>query len=368
MKRHMHLLWFLLLASGLSACTSGARIDLLDPAAAPGAVQSILVATNRAHDPVTGAPGGGRSTALRYAEVGVAIPPDRQPGEIPLARSQSTFDPRLHFALAGVRQMDAAGFRATLADRLAALPPREREVMVIVHGYNTGFADGVYRSAQLDHDLNLPGVVVHFSWPSAAMPLAYANDRDSALFARDALEGMLGQITQAGARRVVLVGHSMGAHLVMETLRQLAIGTSPVMDRLDAVVLVSPDIDTDVFVAQARRVGSLPQPFFVVTSQRDQILRLSARLSGHEDRLGTLSDPARIDGLGVTLVDVSAFSTGTGHFTLGDSPALVTMMNQLGAVDAALGADRAGQLDLLPATVLGLRNTTQVILRPFGAR
>ena len=368
MTHRLHLFQSLLLAVALSACASAARIDLLDPAEAPGRVQNVLVATNRAHDPATGAPGEGRSSALRFAEVGVSIPPDRQAGEIALARSRSTFDPRLHFALAGVRQMQAAGFRATLAERLAALPGAEREVMVIVHGYNTGFADGIYRSAQLDHDLNLPGVVVHFSWPSAAMPLAYAHDRDSALFARDALEQTLGQIAQAGARRVVLVGHSMGAHLVMETLRQLAIGASPVRARLDAVVLVSPDIDTDVFVAQARRVGTLPQPFFVITSQRDRILQLSARLSGHEDRLGTLSDPARIDGLGVTLVDVSAFSTGTGHFTVGDSPALVAMMNQLGAVDAALGTDRAGQLDLLPATVLGLRNTTQVILRPYGAR
>lgn len=368
MNMNLRLLWAVMLVLGLAACADSARIDLMEPSAAPGTVQRLLVATNRSHDPERGAPGGGRNDALRFAEVDVAIPPDRLAGEISLATSQARFDPRAHFSLAGVRSLDAGSFRQAVARDLASRPREEREVVLIVHGYNTAFSYGVYRSAQLAHDLNLPGVITHFSWPSAGQPLAYANDRDSVLFARDALEETLQQITTAGARRVVILGHSMGGQLVMETLRQLAIANSPIMARIDAVVLASPDIDTDVFITQARRIGTLPQPFLVITSRNDRILQISALLSSHTERLGNLSDPARLEGLGVTLVDVSAFSTGAGHFTLGDSPALVAMVNQLGAVDAALGADRSGRLDLLPATILTLQNTTQVILRPFGQR
>ena len=69
--------------------------------------------------------------------------------------------------------------------------------------------------AQMAHDLQLPGAVVHYSWPSAAEPLGYAHDRDSALFARDGLEQLMQEITAAGARRIIIVSHSMGSALTM---------------------------------------------------------------------------------------------------------------------------------------------------------
>ena len=74
---------------------------------------------------------------------------------------------------------------------LAAKAPQDREVLLFVHGYNNNFAEGVYRVAQFSHDLEIPGAVVHYAWPSAAKPLGYVYDRDSALFARDGLERLI---------------------------------------------------------------------------------------------------------------------------------------------------------------------------------
>lgn len=343
-------------------------MDFLPPDHEPLAVRSVFVATTRTEDPRLGFPGAGRDTALHFGRYDVAIPPAHTLGQLRRTRGSLPLDPEREFSLTGMETLDAPGFRAQVAGALARQTRRQREAVIFVHGFNTDFAGGIYRVAQLGHDLMLPEATLHYSWPSAGHPLAYAHDRDSALFARDGLEAMLNETLAAGAERVILVGHSMGAHLLMETLRQIALrGDGRLMGRIGGVILISPDIDVELFRSQALSIGTLPRPFMIVTSRRDRILRLSARLTGQHSRLGNLDDPAQIEGLGVTLFDVSAFSTGTGHFDVANSPALIQLLDQVGAVDAALGNDDSGRLPLLPATILTLQNTTQIILEPLGA-
>lgn len=352
-----------LLVLVLAACAPRDRIDRAEPA--PGAVlRPIFVATTRAPDPETGAPGAGRSLALGFGRYTVAIPPAHRTAEIERPRSRQPADPARHFTLAEARTLDASGFRAGLADALADQARPEREVVIFVHGFNTSFIEGVYRVAQLGHDLALPGVLAHYAWPSLGAPLAYAHDRDSALFARDGLAAMMLEATRAGAPRIVLIGHSMGTQLVMETLRQMALDGSLAQVRLGGVILLSPDIDVELFRSQIARIPRPPQPFIIVTSRRDRILQLSARLTGQPDRLGNLADPARLADLPVTVVDVTAFGSGDGHFTIASSPALIRLLGRLGAVDAALERDAAGRLPLIPGTILTLQATTEAILNP----
>ncbi len=121
------------------------------------------------------------------------------------------------------------------------------------------------------------------------------HDRDSALFARDGLEALLREIAAAGSNRIVLVAHSLGSSVTMEALRQLRIGgRDDVLNRISGVILMSPDLDVDLFRSQAQRVDPLPQPFVIFTSQRDRALRISAAItwstvasgqSGHRSRM-----------------------------------------------------------------------------------
>src|SRR5690606_23831870 len=142
-----------------------------------------------------------------------------------------------------------------LRQAIAARPPGDRDVVLFIHGYNNTFAEGLYRFAQIEHDLNLPGVPMHFSWPSRGQPLAYAADRDSVLYSRDGLERSIEIAAQAGGK-TILVAHSMGAALLMESLRQMAIaGKRDTLDRIGAVVLLSPDIDVGLFRMQVRTIG-----------------------------------------------------------------------------------------------------------------
>ena len=351
----------------LAACTPRPILAPGDRAAVTGQPLPVLIASNRAAGP--DGLGDERSGALQFERLEIAIPPERLPGTIVTPVNRPA-DPATDFLVVGKSRLEhAQAFRRALSAQLRRLPPAERDVLIYVHGFNQTFADGVLRMAQLSSDLQLKGAAVHFSWPSAANPFAYAYDRDSVMFSRDALEEVIAMADVPEARRVAIIAHSMGSLLTMETLRQMAIGRPGSVARdVDGVILISPDIDVDVFRGQAERIGKLPRTFAVFQSDRDRALSLSARLTGQRVRLGNLDDPQRLDGLAVALVDVSAFSEGAGHFTAGTSPQLLAILANAVAVDQAFAGDAAGRTGLLPGTIISVQNVTEFVLTAGQSR
>lgn len=348
----------------LIACTPRGQVTLAPQAAAVGQVQDVFIGTTRRQEQ-DGSFGPKRSEEVRFARYDVAIPPNRAVGEINWPRRGGRADPNRHFLTTAqeVYQTTPA-FQNDLRQQLAL---SDGEAVIFVHGYNTNFAEGVYRVAQFAHDLKLPGTVVLYSWPSAAEPLGYAYDRDSALFARDGLESLIHEVARAGARRIYLVAHSMGAGLTMEALRTAAVrGDQRTLDMLGGVILISPDIDVDVFREQARAIGTLPQPFVIFGSDRDKFLRLSAALTGQEQRLGSLSDVSRVADLQVTFLDVGEFAEGAGHFVVGDSAALILLMERIVDIQGAFEQDRQVRQGLIPGVVLTVQSATQIVLRPLA--
>lgn len=351
----------------LAACSERGPLTLMPVAAEIGTVHDVFVATSRAYT-VDGLPTGQRGGANRYSKLSIAVPPNREPGSVSVPTELP--DPHNDFLVTADQQFDKPdAFRNALRSSLNEQSPRAREVILYVHGFNNTFAEGVLRIAQLDHDIALPGVAVHYSWPSLASALAYGYDRDSALFARDGLESLIREIRRAGTRHLTVVGHSMGALLTMETLRQMSIAAPGTVHRtVNAVVLLSPDIDVTVFQAQARRIDPLPEEFIIFTSERDRALALSARLTGQATRLGNIADATAVGDLPITIIDVTAFSSGLGHFTAGSSPAVISLTREMQSVSDAFREDRAGRAGLLPGTVLTVQNATQVILAPGQTR
>ncbi|MES2433189.1 MAG: alpha/beta fold hydrolase [Pseudomonadota bacterium] len=346
------------------ACSPRGHVTLDPQAASVGQVEKIFIGTTRKQDQ-DGSFGTYRSEQLNFARYDVSVPPDRKLGEINWPPRHGKVNPAKHFLTTDqiVYQNDVL-FRKDLKAQLAA---NGGEAVIFVHGYNNNFSEGVYRVAQFAHDLKLPGAVVHYAWPSAAEPLGYAYDRDSALFARDGLESLMHEVAAAGAKRILIVAHSMGAGLTMEALRQTAIrGDKKTLNLIGGVIFISPDIDVDVFKRSAHSMGALPQPFVIFGSDRDKYLRLSALLTGQDERLGSLTDVSRVADLKVTFMDVGAFSKGSGHFVVGDSAALIALLDRLGDVSNAFEADRRARVGLLPGVVLTVQNATQIVLRPVA--
>ncbi len=352
----------LFLLTFVLACSPRGQITVAPDAGAVGDVGSVFIGTTRAYDD-TGHFGSKRSETTFLGRYDISIPPERELGSIKWPRRGAKPDPQVDFLTTKeVRYQTDGEFRRDIAK---AMRPSGNDVVIFVHGYNNTFSEGLYRIAQLAHDLKMPGAVVHYSWPSAAEPLGYVYDRDSALFARDGLESLIDDVSQAGARRITLVAHSMGSHLVMEVMRQMAIrGDRAILNKISGVVLISPDIDVEVFRTQAKAIGTLPQPFLIFGSGKDRMLKLAGLMTGQGDRLGTLTDLTRVADLKVTLLDISSFNVGSGHFVLGDSKTLLSVVGGISAVGQAFDSDRAARTDLISGTVLTVQTATRVVLLP----
>ncbi|MFK7754936.1 MAG: alpha/beta hydrolase [Sedimentitalea sp.] len=334
----------------LVACTDRSFTPVLPEALSVGRAHTVFAATSREPED-SGAFGPERSSTLRLLELTVSIPPSHEPGQLNFG--YATPNPATQFTLAGRTRFESDGdFGGRLSRLMRALPADQREVTVFVHGFNATQAETAFRAAQVATDAKIPGATVIYSWPSRGKALAYAYDNDSAIFARDGLEQLLRQLTSVGARQIVLVAHSMGSLVVMETLRQIDIGDPGWAAReLGGVILISPDLDVEVFRSQLSRLQSVPDPFLVFVSRKDLILDLSARLRGTSKRirLGNIKNTELVEDLPIEIIDTTEFSrdAGSGHFVPATSPALLALLSQVRTVNTTFGRESISLTSIL---------------------
>lgn len=349
----------LLLCAG---CAARGDFTQAPAGATGGQPEEIYVATTRLSGP--GGYGFERSEAADFLRYDISIPTDREPGELNWPpRSRKPDAAKDFLVLDETRFGSAADFRTALHDEMASRG--QTGAVVYVHGFNNTMAEGVYRVAQMHHDLQVPGVAVHYAWPSRGSALGYVHDRDSVLFARDGFEKLLNEVVASGADDIIIVAHSMGAFVTMETLRQMVLRDgSRALDHIAGIVLIAPDLDVDVFRSEVQDIGELPQPFVIFGSSRDRVLGVSSTIAGGEGRLGNLASVDRVSDLDVTYLDTAAFNVGTGHLNLGENPALLRLFGGIIGIDAAFRDDARTRVGLLPGLVLSVRNATEVILSP----
>ncbi len=350
----------------LASCTPRADVA---PKAAPeglGTVVPVLVGTSRSreenglYDPIA-------RGSTSFARFDVNIPPAHQQGLVEVGGSIP--DPEKHFLTRTIQPMTAGTFRAEVSRQMARNPQYGNEAFVFVHGFNNTMGDGVFRTAQMYSDMGLNALPVHYSWPSSGKPLGYPYDRDSALYARRGLQDLIEELSAAGVRNIMLVAHSMGSHIAMETLRQMSLsGRGAAWNRIGGVALMAPDIDVSVFHSQVADIRPLPQPFVIFSSSRDGALRLSARLTGEKARLGNITSVSEVSDLNVTVIDVSEFrDTPNVHMTVFSSPTFIKFVEGGEMMDRALRTGATVRAGLLPGTILTVQNATEVVLDPVAA-
>ncbi|MFG1464313.1 alpha/beta hydrolase [Xanthobacter sp. DSM 24535] len=341
----------LLLAAilGMGGCSSypeGVFIPV--SGSAPGASKvDILAATTRAP---TDKPGilftGERGAGLSLTNIVVSIPPDRAVGSLQWPQPGSV-DPARDFAVTDVEAVPRSG----VLDWFKGAKGTKRRVLIFVHGFNTRFDSAVLRFAQLVHDMNANVAPVLFSWPSRGRVLDYVYDRESTNFSRNDLAYVL----RAAARSpyvddVVVMAHSMGAWLAVESLRQLALQDGRIPAKISNVVLASPDLDIDVFRRQVEEMGKDRPRITIFVSRNDRALGLSQLIAGGVARVGSidLTQPDKAAQLeqatGIVVLDLSGLENGDplNHSKFTTSPEVVQLLGTRLSAGQDLGEQESG--------------------------
>jgi esterase/lipase superfamily enzyme len=322
------------------ACASRPGPEALRPVAiaAPQESVSVLLATTRERSPTEpDAFTVGRSSILNYQAYRISIPPLHTTGKIEWP-AEEPGDPQASFVVTASAPLDLAEVRSAVG----AQSNPSGEVAVFVHGYNTSYEEAVFRVAQLAHDMRFAGKAIAFAWPSSARIAGYVADRESSTYSRDLFEKFLNDLAATpGVNKIDLVAHSMGNWLAVETLRQARLrGHSRFIAKLNEVVLLSPDVDVDVFRADLDDIGRLNAPITMLISSDDRALRISQRLAGGVPRVGNLDgDDPRLAAIerkyDLRIVDLSKFSGND----FSNHSKFLTALPQLKALAAAHAGD-----------------------------
>jgi esterase/lipase superfamily enzyme len=173
--------------------------------------------------------------------------------EEPYAMERTEGDLRRATAVLALHEASKQGFEAALQRHLAR--SRNGEVRLFVHGFNETFATAAYTAADLCHFLGREHACTFFTWRAAASSnplIGYTNTTKSAEFAIGHLVKAIRPIAETpGMERLQLLAHSRGTAILLSALRELVIQTiaagyePTAVLKIDNVVLMSPDIDTE---------------------------------------------------------------------------------------------------------------------------
>jgi esterase/lipase superfamily enzyme len=186
-------------------------------------------------------------------------------------------------------------------------------VVIYVHGYNVSFEESCRDAAILQKQVGLDGRLLLFTWSAEGKVASYLRDVGNMEWSVPLLEALLVDLaTRVEPISTSLIGHSLGARGVVETLETLR-ATPGRTDRLGRVILIAPDLDRGTFVRDfGNRSGALPVLTLYVSGQ-DRALKASRNIRD-QPRLGEGAlDPSTLDGIDVVEVHQPRWRFGTGH-------------------------------------------------------
>ena len=272
---------------------------------------------------------GGERGELQFGKIEVTLPPNHRRGEVESPkwwRLEFRADPKRHITLHHVEMLPEEQFAGAINAQFEA-GNAASEILVFVHGYNTGFVDGVRRTAQIAHDLRFGGVPILYSWPSANSLIRYTVDENNARWTEPHFIRFLELLLkQTAAESIHVIAHSMGNRVVTESLRTLPADLDT--GKLNQVLLAAPDIDADVFETIAAAVKARAKGCTLYASSRDLALRASKLVHGNP-RAGD-SEPELVIVDTVDTIDATSAETDLlGHGYIGDSSSILADMREL---------------------------------------
>jgi esterase/lipase superfamily enzyme len=254
----------------------------------------------------------------------VAFSPIRGLGEI--AEAAPFYIPSENVELTDVRETPLEHFYSSVE---SFLQTDNGNIVIYIHGYKIDFEKSCRRSAVLQRALGLHDRLLLFSWPADGNMLKYTWDESNLIWSVPYLTDTIDEIVKrAGKGKVDVVAHSLGARGAVQALSRMAYRetAAPVLNEL---VLIAPDIDTDIFRQELPLLKKMAGRITLYASDKDKPLKLSHELHGYP-RLGMAGEYLTVLE-GVETVDISRVNTRrfSGHIYHLFNPEVIEDLTQL---------------------------------------
>lgn len=217
---------------------------------------------------------------------------------------------------------------------------KRKSIYLYIHGYKTSFENPILTSAELWHFLGNEGAFIAYSWPATPKALAYFSDAETAQTSARNLRRFLRFLAEkTNAKNINIVAYSAGNRVLSQALGDLALEereTPPSVLReklkIGTVALMASDVDRGSFAGYLTDgLLKLVDQLIVYQSDADWALRISRFLT-NSARVGQSLDPDEIkpavlrflrEHPKLAIVDVSDAESarkGNGHSYLRSSP------------------------------------------------
>jgi esterase/lipase superfamily enzyme len=275
---------------------------------------------------------GVRDRQLHYGTCEVAVPKSHKigsTGSSSFKRLLTSTDDRLKLQQESLKIFQEENFWYQVKQKLQTNPLDERSVLVFIHGFNVSFEDAALRSAQIGFDLQVPGIMAFYSWPSKGKLTSYIAD-EATMEASEIYitEFLLNLVQKSGAEKIHIIAHSMGNRGLLRAMQRiLAQVQAGSKISFGQVFLAAPDVDPDLFQQLALAYQNLAERTTLYISAKDKALATSGIIHDHP-RVGFFPPITVIDG--IDTVEVSNIDlTLLGHGYFADARDLLQDMHSL---------------------------------------
>jgi esterase/lipase superfamily enzyme len=262
---------------------------------------------------------GERDRQLHYGTCQVAVPKSHKIGSTgsPFWQRLLTFtDDRLKLKQESLKFFQENNFWVEIQRTLQANQPDERSALVFIHGFNVSFEDAALRAAQIGVDLQVPGIMAFYSWPSRGKLVSYPADEATIEASEKYItEFLLNLAQKSGAEKIHIIAHSMGNRGLIRAMQRIL---APVQAESKAsfgqIFLAAPDVDPDIFEELAQAYQSLAERTTLYISAKDKALATSGIIHDHP-RVGFFPPITVVDGIDtVEVSNIDLTLLGHGYF------------------------------------------------------
>ncbi|MEA5582911.1 alpha/beta hydrolase [Nodularia harveyana UHCC-0300] len=275
---------------------------------------------------------GERDRQLHYGTCQVAVPKSHKIGSTgsPFWQRLLTLtDDRLKLQPESLKLLQENNFWSEIQKTLQANQPDERSALVFIHGFNVSFEDAALRAAQIGVDLQFPGIMAFYSWPSKGKLASYpADEATIEASERYIAEFLLNLAQKSGAEKIHIIAHSMGNRGLLRAMQRiLAQVQAESKISFGQIFLAAPDVDPDIFEELAQAYQNLAERTTLYISAKDKALATSGIIHDHP-RVGFFPPITVVNG--IDTVEVSNIDlTFLGHGYFADARDLLQDMHQL---------------------------------------